>query len=479
MIFNSLDFAIFLPVVFLLYWLVFNKSLRMQNTFLLAASYFFYGYWKWEFLSLILISSITDYFTGLQLHKEQNQRKRFWLLMTSIFINLGMLAYFKYSNFFIDNFNAAFTFLGAEFKIEHLRLILPVGISFYTFQTLSYTIELYWRKIEPERDPITFFAFVSFFPQLVAGPIERAKNLIPQFNKPRQLRLDDAKDGLREILWGLFLKCVIADQASLYVNDIYTNYDKYPGGTIFLGMLYFGLQVYGDFAGYSSVAIGVSKLFGFKLMRNFAYPYTSHSFSEVWRRWHISLMSWFRDYVYKPLGGSKKGRFRTVINILIVFALSGLWHGADWTFVMWGLFTAVLIILDYLKNIFGWQYILDFKFLDGPVKFLRRPVQIIYLLTISSLAAAFFRAQSIGQTFDLFARMANKTIIDTVPKHLPYLWFVVFIMSWEHWMRYRKSKHGLAIADLHVAWRWSIYTLFLVLFFYFFNIGQEYIYFQF
>ena len=451
----------------------------MQNAFILAASYFFYGYWDWRFLSLILLSSTTDYFTGLRLHTEQNEYKRKLLLWTSLAINLGMLGYFKYSNFFIENFNSAFSLFGAEFKIDHLNLVLPVGISFYTFQTLSYTIDLYWRKIEPERDPITFFAFVSFFPQLVAGPIERASNLMPQFNNARKLRLEEAKDGIREIIWGLFLKCVIADQASLYVNDIYSNYGNYPGGTIFLGMLYFGLQIYGDFAGYSSVAIGVSKLFGFKLMRNFAYPYTSHSFSEVWRRWHISLMSWFRDYVYKPLGGSKKGRFRTIINIFIVFALSGLWHGANWTFVMWGIFTAILITLDYMKNIYGWQYILDFGFISGPIKFLRRPVQILYLLTVSSLAAAFFRAQNIGQTFDLFSRMCNKTIIDTVPKHLNYIWFIVFMMAWEHWMRHRKSRHGLEIADLSRGWRWLIYTGFLLMFLYFFNIGQEYIYFQF
>ena len=295
MLFNSIDFAIFLPIVFILYWFVTNKNLRLQNLLIVTASYVFYGWWDWRFLSLIIFSTIVDYSVGLKLKTEENQIKRKALLWTSILINLGFLGFFKYCNFFLDNFISTFSFFGAEIKANSLNIILPVGISFYTFQTLSYTIDVYKRKLVPTKDFIAFSAFVSFFPQLVAGPIERATNLLPQFYNKRNFDYSKAADGMRQILWGLFKKVVIADNCAEYANLIFNNSTDYSGSTLVLGAIFFTFQIYGDFSGYSDIAIGTSRLFGFDLMQNFNFPYFSRDIAEFWRRWHISLSTWFRD----------------------------------------------------------------------------------------------------------------------------------------------------------------------------------------
>ncbi len=345
MLFNSIDFAIFLPVVFCLYWFVTGRNLRAQNALLLITSYIFYGWWDWRFLSLIAFSSLVDYFVGIGLGKTANKAQRKILLLISIVVNIGFLAFFKYFNFFAGNFYTAFTFLGQPvFDPVLLNIILPVGISFYTFQTLSYSIDTYKRKIEPTRDIIAFFAFVSFFPQLVAGPIERATNLLPQFYTNRVFKYDEAADGMRQILWGLFKKIVIADNCALYVNRIFLNYDTYSGSTLLLGAVFFAFQIYGHFSGYSDIAIGSSRLFGFRLKRNFAFPYFSRDIAEFWRRWHISLSTWFRDYVYIPLGGSRCGTWMKVRNIFILFIVSGFWHGANWTFIAWGALNALYFL---------------------------------------------------------------------------------------------------------------------------------------
>ncbi|SVC13370.1 uncharacterized protein METZ01_LOCUS266224, partial [marine metagenome] len=357
MLFNSLDFAIFLPIIFILYWFVINKNLKLQNLLIVIASYFFYGWWDWRFLSLILFSTIVDYSVGLKLNKEENLFKRKILLWTSIIVNLGFLGFFKYYNFFIDNFTAAFSFLGIEINSNSLNIILPVGISFYTFQTLSYTIDVYKKKFNSTKDFIAFAAFVGFFPQLVAGPIERATNLLPQFCKKRKFIYDQAVDGLKQILWGLFKKIVIADNCALIANEIFNNSVNYSGSTLILGALFFAFQIYGDFSGYSDIAIGTARLFGFNLMQNFAFPYFSRDIAEFWRRWHISLSSWFRDYLYIPLGGSKGSKWRQIRNVFAIFIISGFWHGANWTFIIWGLLNAIyflpLLLLNKNRNHLG------------------------------------------------------------------------------------------------------------------------------
>jgi len=344
MLFNSIDFAVFLPIVFVLYWFVANKDLKLQNFLILAVSYIFYGWWDWRFLSLILFSTIVDYFVGHYLHKQEGANKRKLLLWTSIFVNLGFLGFFKYYNFFLDNFVQAFSFFGNTLNTNSLNIILPVGISFYTFQTLSYSIDIYRKKLKPTNDFVAFAAFVSFFPQLVAGPIERATNLLPQFKKQRHFDYINAVNGLKQILWGLFKKVVIADNCAVFVNIIFESPDDFSGSTLLLGAVFFAFQIYGDFSGYSDIAIGTSKLFGFKLMQNFAFPYFSRDIAEFWRRWHISLSTWFRDYLYIPLGGSRGSTLKQIRNVFIIFLVSGFWHGANWTFILWGFLNALYFL---------------------------------------------------------------------------------------------------------------------------------------
>jgi alginate O-acetyltransferase complex protein AlgI len=350
MLFNTLDFAIFLPIVFVLYWFVTNRDLNLQNALIVASSYFFYAWWDWRFLSLILFSTFVDYFLGLKLSKEYRPSRRKALLWISILVNLGFLGFFKYFNFFLDNFISAFSFFGIEIAGNSLKIILPVGISFYTFQTLSYTIDIYRNKLEPTKDFVAFAAFVSFFPQLVAGPIERATNLLPQFYIKRAFDYERAIDGMRQILWGLFKKIVIADNCAEYANLVFNNPADYEGSTLLMGAVFFSFQIYCDFSGYSDIAIGTARLFGFTLMQNFAFPYFSRDIAEFWRRWHISLSTWFRDYLYIPLGGSRGSLWLKVRNTFIIFVISGFWHGANWTFVIWGALNAVYFVPLLLTN---------------------------------------------------------------------------------------------------------------------------------
>ena len=340
MLFNSLSFAIFLPIVFAIYWLL-NKHLRWQNAFVLLASYVFYGWWDWRFLLLIVFTSFCSWGSGLLIGKAKSPKiAKTWSAL-NIVINLAILAIFKYYDFFISEFGHLF---GIETDSLLLRVILPVGISFYTFQALSYSIDVYRKKIEPTKDIIAFFAFIAFFPQLVAGPIERATNLLPQFETPRVFDYDQAVNGLRQILWGLFKKVVVADNCAFYVNQVWGTYDAQSGSTLILAAILFTIQIYGDFSGYSDIAIGTAKLFGIKLMRNFNNPYFSRDIAEFWRRWHISLTTWFRDYVYIPLGGSRVGKWKIIRNTFVIFLLSGFWHGANWTFIAWGAYHALLFL---------------------------------------------------------------------------------------------------------------------------------------
>ena len=322
MLFNSIEFLIFLPIVFILYWFVFNKNLRVQNSVVLLSSYFFYGWWDYRFLSLIFLSTVIDYFIGLKIPKQSSDKKQKLLLWCSVLFNLSVLGFFKYYNFFVDSWVDLFYSIGYEIKsIWTLNIILPVGISFYTFQTMSYTIDIYRKKLEPTKDFIAFASFVSFFPQLVAGPIERASNLLPQILNKREFEYEQGVQGLRLILWGMFKKVVIADSLAPMVDNIFGNYQDLGGGTLWLGAIYFAFQIYCDFSGYSDIAIGTAKLFGFELMSNFKFPYFSRNIGEFWRRWHISLSTWFRDYLYIPLGGSQEGKWESIRNIFIIFQM--------------------------------------------------------------------------------------------------------------------------------------------------------------
>jgi len=345
MLFNTLEFAIFFPVVFVLYWIV-AKYRIPRNILLIIASYTFYGWWDWRFLFLIAFSSLVDYVIAQKMYKAENKRKRKFLLCSSLLINLGFLFYFKYTNFFIETFIDSFRLFGRELEMSTLNIILPVGISFYTFQTLSYTIDVYRKQLEPTKDALAFFTFVAFFPQLVAGPIERASNLLPQFYKTYQFNYDRVKSGLLLMAFGLFKKMVIADRLSILVNQVYNNPGEYHGYETIVATIFFAFQIYCDFSGYSDIAIGLARTMGFDLMKNFDSPYFSKSITEFWRRWHISLSTWFRDYVYIPLGGSKNGKYRTYFNLFVVFLISGLWHGAAMTFIIWGAIHGIIIVLE-------------------------------------------------------------------------------------------------------------------------------------
>lgn len=408
MLFNSIDFAIFLPIVFVLYWFVTNSNLKTQNILIVAASYVFYGWWDWRFLSLILFSTLIDFSVGLRLKDEENQTKRKALLWLSIFVNLGFLGFFKYYNFFLDNFIAAFSFFGSEIKASSLNIILPVGISFYTFQTLSYTIDVYKKKLEPSKDFLAFSAFVSFFPQLVAGPIERASQLLPQFYYKRIFDYPLAVDGMRQILWGLFKKIVIADNCAKYANHIFNNSSDYSGSTLVLGALFFTFQIYGDFSGYSDIAIGTSRLFGFDLKQNFNFPYFSRDIAEFWRRWHISLSTWFRDYLYIPLGGSRGGIWMKVRNTFIIFIVSGFWHGANWTFIIWGALNAVyfLPLLLTKRNRKNFEIVAHGKLLPN----LKELSFMLLTFGLTVFAWIFFRAENIAHAVSILSEILSTSL---------------------------------------------------------------------
>jgi D-alanyl-lipoteichoic acid acyltransferase DltB (MBOAT superfamily) len=351
MLFNSVEFLIFLITVFVLYWFVFKKNLKAQNFLVLVASYLFYGWWDYRFLSLIFLSTIIDYIVGLKVFQALSQReKKIWMWLSVVF-NLGMLGFFKYYNFFADSFAEALGSIGYTVDVLTLNIILPVGISFYTFQTMSYTLDIYKGKLEPTKDFIAFGAFVSFFPQLVAGPIERASNLLPQMHNKRAFKFEQGVEGIRLIIWGLFKKIVVADSLAIPVNEIFLNYQQCSSIALIIGAVFFAFQIYGDFSGYSDIARGVAKLFGFELMVNFNFPYFSRNIGEFWRKWHISLSTWFKDYVYIPLGGSKVGKLKAIRNILIIFLVSGFWHGANWTFIVWGAIHGVLFIPLYVFGV--------------------------------------------------------------------------------------------------------------------------------
>ncbi|WP_115461222.1 MBOAT family O-acyltransferase [Winogradskyella aurantiaca] len=500
MLFNSLDFAIFLPIVFGLYWFVFNKSIKVQNILILLASYVFYGWWDWRFLALIAFSTILDYFIGISIIRANMKGQKRGLLALSIIVNIGFLAFFKYYNFFVDSFIDAFSFFGHSLSLTSLNIILPVGISFYTFQTLSYTIDVYRGTLKPTKNFVAFASFVSFFPQLVAGPIERASNLLPQFYKQRKFIYRDAVDGMRQILWGLFKKVVIADNCAIYVNEIFGNSETYNGSTIFLGSIFFAFQIYGDFSGYSDIAIGTARLFGFDLKQNFAFPYFSRDIAEFWRRWHISLSTWFRDYLYIPLGGSRGGRFLAVRNTIIVFVVSGFWHGANWTFIFWGAINAFcfLPLLLTSRNRRNIQIVAT----DRIFPKLRELVSIVVTFLMVVLIWIMFRADTLSHALHLYSkifslgffelpsselflnnsiRLFTLTYLSPAIQELLFMIVLLVVFNVIEWFgrnqKYAIQKCGFLKTTFL---RWGFYLLIvLIIIMYSNGEPQEFIYFQF
>jgi D-alanyl-lipoteichoic acid acyltransferase DltB (MBOAT superfamily) len=405
MFFNSLQFALFLPIVFVLYWFVFSKNKSTQNTFLIVVSYYFYSCWDWRFLFLLLFSTLLDYFTGIQIEKSTNERgRKFWFWL-SIIVNLGFLGAFKYYNFFAASFSQALTSIGIQSSPLLLNVILPVGISFYTFHGLSYVIDIYYKRIKAEKNAVDYALFVSYFPLLVAGPIERATHLLPQVKVKRSFDFEKAKEGVYQIIWGLVKKVVIADTCATYANAIFDNYTSMNSSSLILGAVYFAFQIYGDFSGYSDMALGMSKLFGLDLLRNFNYPYFSRDIAEFWRRWHISLSSWFRDYLYIPLGGSRGSKLKQVRNVFIIFVVSGFWHGANWTFLAWGFINALYFLPSLLLGTN--RNNIETAELHWNLNSIKVFFSILATFTITCVAWVFFRAKSITIAFDYLERIVT------------------------------------------------------------------------
>ncbi len=472
MLFNSIEFFVFLASFFVLYWFVFNKTLKTQNLLILISSYVFYGWWDYRFLSLIFLSTIVDYIIGLNIPKKDLKKKQKLLLWCSILFNLGILGFFKYYNFFIDSWVNLFSSVGYQIKsVWSLNIILPVGISFYTFQTMSYTIDIYRKKLEPTKDFISFASFVSFFPQLVAGPIERASNLLPQILKKRIFNYGQGIQGFRLIVWGMFKKVVIADSLAPIVDDIFSNYQDLGGGTLWLGAIYFGFQIYCDFSGYSDIAIGTAKLFGFELMSNFKFPYFSRNIGEFWRRWHISLSTWFRDYLYIPLGGSKEGRLKSIRNIFVIFLISGFWHGANWTFIFWGLFHSILFIPSFLfktNRRYTSSIIGESTFFPSPKEFLQVGTT-FFLVTIGWV---FFRSENVNNSFkflnQMFSDFSFKSQFD---------WLIIYILSFviiEYLIR--KSER---LKEKYFNYDWIVFSILSLAILLFLGGKEQFIYFQF
>jgi alginate O-acetyltransferase complex protein AlgI len=478
MIFNTIQFGLFLPLIFGLYWFVFNRSLNRQNGLLLVASYWFYACWDWRFLFLLIFSTLLDYYTGLKMQNENNERKRKMWFWTSVVVNLGFLGVFKYYDFFVTSFAEWIGKFGIKADPWTLNLILPVGISFYTFHGLSYVIDIYKRKIDAERQFVDYAVFVSFFPLLVAGPIERATHLLPQIKRARIFDSTLARNGLKQILWGLFKKVVIADTCAEIANHAFINVNEAGSLTLIFGAIMFAFQIYGDFSGYSDMALGTAKLFGIRLLKNFAFPYLSRDMAEFWRRWHISLSSWFRDYVYFPLGGSREGKSKSIRNTFVIFLLSGFWHGANWTFIFWGFLNACFFLPLLLRG--SNRQNLETVAANSKWPSAFEIFQIMATFGLVTFAWIFFRASSLSEAFTFIERMFTSGVYSRPEL---FSWSIVIWIALLMSIDFigRKSEFGFdgVLQKLPKSLRYTAYYCIILLIF--FNAGkeQQFIYFQF
>lgn len=469
MLFNSLEFLIFLPVVFAIYWLL-RRNVRWQNVFVVGASYLFYGWWNWRFLLLIAFTTICSYLSGLAIERRKacqecpaGREGWIWvsakcIVWANIILNLAILGLFKYYDFFAQSF--ADVFLNGHADKILLHLVLPVGISFYTFQALSYSIDVYRGSMKATRDVVAFFAYVSFFPQLVAGPIERATSLLPQFEQRRHFDYGEAADGMRQMLWGFFKKMVVADSCAMYVDAIFEHPGWYSGASLLLAAVLFTIQIYCDFSGYSDIAIGCAKLFGIRLRRNFNVPYFSRDIAEFWRRWHISLTTWFRDYIYIPLGGSRVPKGRVVMNTFVIFLVSGLWHGANWTFIAWGGFHALLFLPLILlgRN----RKHTDVVAAGRALPSLRELGQMLLTFLLAAMGWILFRADSIGDAWYYYTYMFGHLFNGNPPTITSPLdaWVVglsVALLTVVEWIN-RGEEHEFARQPRSRLLRWGGYV---------------------
>jgi len=484
MLFNSIEYLLFLPLVFFLYWFVFKRKVVVQNVFLIFTSYLFYGWWDWRFLLLIFLSTVVDFFVGEKIYQNLDSKKkaRYWLWL-SMAVNIGMLGFFKYSNFFVESFIDMFEACGYEIKSTWtLKVILPVGISFYTFQTMSYSFDIYYKKLTPTKNFIAFTAFVSFFPQLVAGPIERASNLLAQIADKRSFKYEQAAAGLKLILWGLFKKMVIADSLAPMVDDIFANYSTYPASSLILGVCLFSFQVYGDFSGYSDIAIGTAKLFGIELMSNFKFPNFSRNVAEYWQRWHVSLSTWFRHYLYIPMGGSRVGKVKSVRNIIVIFIVSGFWHGANWTFIFWGGLHALFYIPVFLmgrNRMYADNVVGEKSLFPSPIEIL----QMLLTFALVTFSRIFFRSPTLTDSFQYMNRIATNFSYEPYMHPMGYRMvdfylLLAFFVVYEYLIR-KDERNPFKFKSKIV--RFVLYIIIVMTLLLFFDDGvdRSFIYFQF
>ncbi len=480
MLFNSFEFIVFLPLVFILYWFIFNKKLSWQNLLLLGASYFFYGWWSWKFLLLLTLCTLLDYFYGFGV-ASINRKKAKLFLWLGIINNLGILGLFKYYNFFAEEFQKGFDLIGIHVNPIFIQVALPVGISFYTFHGMSYVFDIYRKIRKPVTNFIDYAVFVCFFPLLVAGPIERANHLLPQVQAKRLFEYNQAVQGCRLILWGLFKKVVIADSLATIVNDIFNNYQSYNAYELIIGAIGFSFQIYADFSGYTDIALGTAKLFGFELLSNFKFPYFSRDIAEFWRRWHVSLSSWFRDYLYIPLGGSKLGKLITVRNVFIIFLVSGFWHGANWNFIAWGGIHACGF-LPLLLSSRNRQHVSDVVAIEGKGPTLKELFQMIYTFGFVTFAWIFFRINSISDGIEYIKKIFVNSFqypgqFFLIPKGLVIFYFIIPFILVDWYLR--RNERELKTPSVPRFVLWTLYSV--MAYFIFWNIGskQQFIYFQF
>jgi D-alanyl-lipoteichoic acid acyltransferase DltB (MBOAT superfamily) len=482
MLFNSLNYAYFLPIVFIVFWFFLKNNLKLQNIFLLAGSYFFYGFWDYRFLFLLVFSTLLDYFSGIKMENSKDPKVRKTWFLISIIVNLGFLGVFKYYNFFIFSFSTFLENFGLKVNAYTINVILPVGISFYTFHGLSYVIDIYNRKIKVEKNIIDYALFVSYFPLLVAGPIERATHLLPQLKQKKIFNYSKSINGLKQILWGLFKKIVIADNCAPLVNDIFYNFENQNGSTLFLGGVLFAFQIYGDFSGYSDIALGSSRLFGIELLKNFNYPYFSRDIAEFWRRWHISLTTWFRDYVYFPLGGSKNGLKWSIINTFIIFIISGIWHGAGYNYILWGLVNAVffmpLMIFKLNRNN------IEIVAYHSKLPSLKEFTQIIFTFLLVVITWIFFRITDISDLYQILLKVFSLDFfkVPAVKDNILFntvIFFILFMIIIEFLAR--RDNFALdKVFFLPKKWtRWLLYYILILCIIWFGGSEQQFIYFQF
>jgi len=477
LLFNSFSYGLFLPIVLLLYWLIGYKRLKLQNLLLLVASYFFYGLWDWRFLFLIIASSIIDFISGIEIAKSDSQLKKRVFLSISIFWNLGVLFIFKYYNFFISEFLTLFHLDTNTYSFSTLQIILPIGLSFYTFQTMSYSIDVYRNKIKPTSNLLNFLCFVGFFPQLVAGPIERASNLLPQFNKERSFNIAESKDGLRLILWGLFKKIVVADNLAIVVNTIYSNPEDYGSLSLFYASALFFFQIYCDFSGYSDIAIGSARLFGIKLSKNFNIPYLSRSVAEFWQRWHITLTKWFTDYVYGSIIKKRdRNYFIKAFALFTSMLLIGLWHGAKWTFIIFGVYQAIIITFERIPfNIKGKKVTVSHYLTKMPFVF-----AVIYSFLLITTSCIFFRAETLESSFFIIQKIASLIPSDNFSLLIGMKIIVIPILVLLEVLT-RKKNHPFESLEkiFNRPLRWLIYYIFIIAIIRYAGPTEQFIYFQF